>query len=198
MIFSKFFIMEENISSKSEKNNKINKQLIKKYKSFEPNNKNQDLKEKSETIRYQSCKTITNFVPKILPKKSFLKPSLFVLNPNENFAKKLSQNQQEHNLLVLDNSDSDSDDNSSELKSCNDDNNNIDEKKTDNTDKEPVEKEVNDINDKNNKELISNNSKQEFESYYDNNNEVINNDSNSDEIKGNNYLSIFDVLSKNY
>ena len=189
--------MEEEISSKSEMNQKINKQFIKKYKSFE-HNKVRHLKENQQECRHQSCNNLINFVPKILPKKSSLKPSLFVLNPNENTAKKLSQNLPEHNLLVLDNSDSDSDDNSSELKSCKDDNDNIDEKKTDNIDKEPVEKEVNDINDKNNKELISNNSKQEFESYYDNNNEVINNDSNSDEIKGNNYLSIFDVLSKNY
>jgi len=189
--------MEEEISSKSEMNQKINKQFIKKYKSFE-HNKVRHLKENQQECRHQSCNNLINFVPKILPKKSSLKPSLFVLNPNENTAKKLSQNLPEHNLLVLDNSDSDSDDNSSELKSCNDDNNNIDEKKRDDTDKEPVEKEVNDINEKNNKELISNNSKQEFESYYDNNNEVINNDSNSDEIKGNNYLSIFDVLSKNY
>ena len=189
--------MEEEISSKSEMNQKINKQFIKKYKSFE-HNKVRHLKENQQECRHQSCNNLINFVPKILPKKSSLKPSLFVLNPNENTAKKLSQNLPEHNLLVLDNSDSDSDDNSSELKSCNDDNDNIDEKNKDNTDKEPVEKEVNDINDKNNKELISNNSKREFESYYDNNNEVINNDSNSDEIKGNNYLSIFDVLSKNY
>ena len=191
--------MEEEISSKSEMNQKINKQFIKKYKSFE-HNKVRHLKENQQECRHQSCNNLINFVPKILPKKSSLKPSLFVLNPNENTAKKLSQNLPEHNLLVLDNSDSDSDDNdnSSELKSCKDDNDNIDEKNRDNTDKEPVEKEVNDINDKNNKELISNNSKQEFESYYDNNNEVINNDSNSDEIKGNNYLSIFDVLSKNY
>ena len=191
--------MEEEISSKSEMNQKINKQFIKKYKSFE-HNKVRHLKENQQECRHQSCNNLINFVPKILPKKSSLKPSLFVLNPNENTAKKLSQNLPEHNLLVLDNSDSDSDDNdnSSELKSCKDDNDNIDEKNKDNTDKEPVEKEVNDINDKNNKELISNNSKQEFESYYDNNNEVINNDSNSDEIKGNNYLSIFDVLSKNY
>ena len=87
MRFLNFFTMEEHISSKSEKDNKINKQLIKKYKSFEPDIKNQDLKEKSETIRYQSCKTITNFVPKILPKKSFLKPSLFVLNPDDIFPK---------------------------------------------------------------------------------------------------------------
>ena len=189
--------MEEEISSKSEMNQKINKQFIKKYKSFE-HNKVRHLKENQQECRHQSCNNLINFVPKILPKKSSLKPSLFVLNPNENTAKKLSQNLPEHNLLVLDNSDSDSDDNSSELKSCNDDNDNIDEKNTDNTDKEPVKKEVNYINDKNNKELISNNSKLEFESYYDNNNEVINNDSNSDEIKGNNYLSIFDVLSKNY
>ena len=189
--------MEEEISSKSEMNQKINKQFIKKYKSFE-HNKVRHLKENQQECRHQSCNNLINFVPKILPKKSSLKPSLFVLNPNENTAKKLSQNLPEHNLLVLDNSDSDSDDNSSELKSCKDDNDNIEEKNKDNTDKEPVEKEVNDINDKNNKELISNNSKQEFESYYDNNNEVINNDSNSDEIKGNNYLSIFDVLSKNY
>ena len=35
--------MEEHISSKSEKDNKINKQLIKKYKSFEP-----DIKIKSQ------------------------------------------------------------------------------------------------------------------------------------------------------
>ena len=195
MIFLNFFTMEEHISSKSEKDNKINKQLIKKYKSFEPDIKNQDLKEKSETIRYQSCKTITNFVPKILPKKSFLKPSLFVLNPDDIFPKKLSQNQMEHNLLVLDNSDSDSDDNSSDLESSDE---NFDEKNTDNTDKDIIEKDVNNTKNKSNEELMDNNSKQEFESFNDNNNKVINNGSNSDANNGNNYLSIFDVLSKNY
>ena len=45
---------------------------------------------------------------------------------------------------------------------------------------------------------MDNNSKQEFESFNDNNNKVINNGSNSDANNGNNYLSIFDVLSKNY
>ena len=191
--------MESQMNSNSEMNHKINKQFIKKYKSFE-HNKARHLKEQQKESKYQSCKTLTNFVPKILPKKSFLKPSLFVLNPNENFAKKLSQNQQEHNLLVLDNSDSDSDDNSSELKSCNDDDN-LDEKITDNTDKEIVEKDVNDNDNKESEELINNNSKQEFESYYDNNNDVINNNSISDENKSksnSNYLTIFDVLSKNY
>ena len=192
--------MEEEISSKSEMNQKINKQFIKKYKSFE-HNKVRHLKENQQECRHQSCNNLINFVPKILPKKSSLKPSLFVLNPNENTAKKLSQNLPEHNLLVLDNSDSDSDDNSSELKSCKDDNDNIDEKNTGDADKEVVEKDVNDSGNKENEELINNNSKQEFESYYDNNNGVINNNSISDENKGksgSNYLTIFDVLSKNY
>lgn len=191
--------MESQTNSNSEMNHKFNKQFIKKYKSF-GHNKARNLKEQQQECKYQSCKTLTNFVPKILPKKSFLKPSLFVLNPNENTTKKLSQNLPEHNLLVLDNSDSDSDDNSSELKSCNDDDN-LDEKNTDNTDKEIVEKDVNDNDNKENEELINNNSKQEFESYYDNNNGVINNNSISDENKSksnSNYLTIFDVLSKNY
>ena len=42
------------------------------------------------------------------------------------------------------------------------------------SDKEVVEKDVNDSGNKENEELINNNSKQEFESYYDNNNDVIN------------------------
>ena len=186
--------MEEEISSKSEMNQKINKQFIKKYKSFE-HNKVRHLKENQQECRHQSCNNLINFVPKILPKKSFLKPSLFLLNPDDIFPKKLSHNQMEHNLLVLDNSDSDSDDNSSDLESSDE---NFDEKNTDNTDKDIIEKDINDTKNKSNEELMDNNSKQEFESFNDNNNKVINNDSNSDTNNGNNYLSILDVLSRNY
>ena len=61
-----------------------------------------------------------------------------------------------------------------------------------------IEKDVNNTKNKSNEELMDNNSKPEFESFNDNNNKVINNGSNSDANNGNNYLSIFDVLSKNY
>ena len=69
-------------------NQKINKQFIKKYKSFE-HNKVWHLKVKYREYRHQCCKNLTNFVPKILLKKSSIKPSLFVINPNENTCEKI-------------------------------------------------------------------------------------------------------------
>ena len=163
--------MEEKEKIKSKKKNKQKLTRTKKFKSFKISRGDRDLMEEKKDIKFYSCKNITNFVPKILPKKSFCKPSLFVLNPDEKFLKKFTLNQIEHNLLVLDNSDSDSDDddhNSSNLES-------LDE------------------------EIINNNSKQKIESDINKNNEeFINNDSTNDESNSDKYLSIFDVISTNY
>ena len=133
-------------------------------------------------VKFYSCENLTNFVPKILPKKSFCKPSLFVLNPDEKYLKKLSQNQIEHNLFILDSSDSD--DNSSNLESLDEENKSKDQNKLENEKDEKI---------------INNNSKEKFESDINkNNNEIINNDSTNDESNCEKHLSIFDVISMNY
>ena len=119
--------MEEKEKIKSKKKNKQKLTRTKKCKSFKISRGDRDLMEEKKDIKFYSCKNITNFVPKILPKKSFCKPSLFVLNPDEKFLKKFTLNQIEHNLLILDNSDSDSDDddhNSSNLESIDEENKN--------------------------------------------------------------------------
>ena len=176
--------MEEKEKIKSKKKNKQKLTRPKKFKSFKISRGDRDLIEEKKDIKYYSCKNITNFVPKILPKKSFCKPSLFVLNPDEKFLKKFSQNQIEHNLLILDNSDSDSDDehNSSNLESLDDENQN-----------------QNKVEIKKDEDIINNNSKQKIESDINKNNEeIINNDSTNDESNSDKYLSIFDVISTNY
>ena len=181
--------MEEH--SKSNPNiNKVNKQFIKKYKSYLPSSSGPKLEEKPKRLRYLSCSNITNFVPKISPKKSAFKPSLFVLNPDDD-NKKIPQNFIEHNLKFLDNSDSDSDSDDNSFNSNSSIECDSNEKNKNDIDKEKIKDP--------DEELTKANSNQEFESINDNNNEVINNDSNFDDNEGNNkYLSIFEVLSMNY
>ena len=179
--------MEEKEKIKSKKKNKQKLTRTKKCKSFKISRGDRDLMEEKKDIKFNSCKNITNFVPKILPKKSFCKPSLFVLNPDEKFLKKFTLNQIEHNLLILDNSDSDSDDddhNSSNLESLDEENKNQNQ---------------NEVEIKKDEEIINNNSKQKIESDINKNNEeIINNDSTNDESNSDKYLSIFDVISTNY
>ena len=179
--------MEEKEKIKSKKKNKQKLTRTKKCKSFKISRGDRDLMEEKKDIKFYSCENITNFVPKILPKKSFCKPSLFVLNPDEKFLKKFTLNQIEHNLLILDNSDSDSDDddhNSSNLESLDEENKN---------------KNQNEVEIKKDEEIINNNSKQKIESDINKNNEeIINNDSTNDESNSDKYLSIFDVISTNY
>ena len=179
--------MEEKEKIKSKKKNKQKLTRTKKFKSFKISRGDRDLMEEKKDIKFYSCENITNFVPKILPKKSFCKPSLFVLNPDEKFLKKFTLNQIEHNLLVLDNSDSDSDDddhNSSNLESLDEENKNQNQ---------------NEVEIKKDEEIINNNSKQKIESDINKNNEeIINNDSTNDESNSDKYLSIFDVISTNY
>ena len=64
--------MEEEISSKSEMNQKINKQFIKKYKSFE-HNKVRHLKENQQECRHQSCNNFNKFCSKNFTEKIFFK-----------------------------------------------------------------------------------------------------------------------------
>ena len=49
--------------------------------------------------RWNSCKNLVNFVPKIFPKKSFCTPSEFKLNPPEEFHRIYSGNQVDINLF---------------------------------------------------------------------------------------------------
>ena len=172
--------MEEKQKSKDKKKKNTFRQ--KKFKSFKISRAERDLIEEKKDIKFYSCENLTNFVPKILPKKSFCKPSLFVLNPDEKYLKKLSQNQIEHNLFILDSSDSD--DNSSNLESLDEENKSKDQNKLENEKDEKI---------------INNNSKEKFESDINkNNNEIFNNDSTKDESNYEKQLSIFDVISMNY
>ena len=181
--------MEEKEKIKSKKKNKQKLTRTKKCKSFKISRGDRDLMEEKKDIKFYSCKNITNFVPKILPKKSFCKPSLFVLNPDENFLKKFTLNQIEHNLLILDNSDSDSDNDDDDHNSSN----------LESIDEENKNQNQNEVEIKKDEEIINNNSKQKIESDINKNNEeIINNDSTNDESNSDKYLSIFDVISTNY
>ena len=181
--------MEEKEKIKSKKKNKQKLTRTKKCKSFKISRGDRDLMEEKKDIKFYSCKNITNFVPKILPKKSFCKPSLFVLNPDEKFLKKFTLNQIEHNLLILDNSDSDSDNDDDDHNSSN----------LESLDEENKNQNQNEVEIKKDEEIINNNSKQKIESDINKNNEeIINNDSTNDESNSDKYLSIFDVISTNY
>ena len=181
--------MEEKEKIKSKKKNKQKLTRTKKCKSFKISRGDRDLMEEKKDIKFYSCKNITNFVPKILPKKSFCKPSLFVLNPDEKFLKKFTLNQIEHNLLILDNSDSDSDNDDDDHNSSN----------LESIDEENKNQNQNEVEIKKDEEIINNNSKQKIESDINKNNEeIINNDSTNDESNSDKYLSIFDVISTNY
>ena len=126
-------------------------------------------------------------MPKISPKKSFIKPSLFILNPDEKFPKKISFNKEAHDLLILDNSDSDN--NSSDLELSEEEN----ENKNVLNDKEETKNNINEeINNKN-----FNSKQKEFISNLNNSREIINDNSLDNECN-NKPLSIFDVLSMNY
>ena len=59
----------------------------------------------SEINKWKSSKNLVNFVPRITPKKSYCKPSLFELNPNI-FHKPHSEEGLQKNLIFEDDSDS--------------------------------------------------------------------------------------------
>ena len=158
--------MEKKKKTKSKKN----KQFVrpKQYHSLENIEILEEPTEEHKDFKYYSCKNITTFAPKILPKKSFCKPSFFILNPEEKFKKKLSQKDFEYNLVIY--KESHSSENSSDLDSLSE------EKKDENQKDELNSKKDSDIN-------VINNI----------NNEIISKDNSINE----NCLSIFDVLSMN-
>ena len=177
--------MDQKKKTKNKNKPKIQVIKSKKFHSFERPGYNDNMTEISNDIKFYSCKNITNFVPRILPKKSFCKPSLFILNPDERYVKKLSSNQLDHNLIIL--SDSDSDENLSNLDSLGEEHLNKNEKLKEGINNEPSN------------EIIDNNSKKDTNSNSDNNinNENINSNSIDEEYNNGKYLSILDVLSMN-
>ena len=170
---------------------------IKKFNSYTKASCKKTFSEIKKESKYKSTKILTNFVPRIGPKKSFCKPSLFILNPNEASLKKYSDDPVNKNLLIVSSSESEeSEDNSSNLSS-------EENKKINDEDK----------NIKNNNEIIKENTDEdkidfksdfnlELKSNVELNNELnnsctnnINNNNNEENNNNNNYLSILDVLS---
>ena len=170
---------------------------IKKANSYTKASCKKTFSEIKKESKYKSTKILTNFVPRIGPKKSFCKPSLFILNPNEASLKKYSDDPVNKNLLIVSSSESEeSEDNSSNLSS-------EENKKINDEDK----------NIKNNNEIIKENPDEdkidfksdfnlELKSNVEVNNEInnsctnnINNNNNEENNNNNNYLSILDVLS---
>jgi hypothetical protein len=191
--------MEEGTKSK----NKKRKNKKPKFNSFEISNYSKNPKNRSlfyvkPDIKCKSCKNVVNFVPRILPKKSFCKPSFFILNPEEFPMKKLSEKEIGENLLIVNNnSNSDSEDNSSELLSSeeNNDNNEKRNKNETNNNKEKLNEDENKMN-INSKQDFNSELKSNFDGNKDNiniNNNIINDDSDT-----NKRLSILDVLLMNH
>ena len=173
---------------------------IKKVNSYTKASCKKTFSEIKKESKYKSTKILTNFVPRIGPKKSFCKPSLFILNPNEASLKKYSDDPVNKNLKIVSSSESEeSEDNSSNLSS-------EENKKINDEDK-------NIKNIKNNNEIIKENPDEdkidfksdfnlELKSNVEVNNEInnsctnnINNNNNEENNNNNNYLSILDVLS---
>ena len=173
---------------------------IKKVNSYTKASCKKTFSEIKKESKYKSTKILTNFVPRIGPKKSFCKPSLFILNPNEASLKKYSDDPANKNLKIVSSSESEeSEDNSSNLSS-------EENKKINDEDK-------NIKNIKNNNEIIKENPDEykidfksdfnlELKSNVEVNNEInnsctnnINNNNNEENNNNNNYLSILDVLS---
>ena len=147
--------------------------------------------------RWNSCKNLMNFVPKILPKKSFCTPSLFILNPSEEHHRVYSSKHVDKNLYAdIDSNDSFSESNEEEKK----DKNKKDIKLPVNINKEKKNEEKNNKIDDN---MIKANSlndlnlENKLKSDFNNQNKTINNQVinlyDSDK-----YLSILDVLLMNH
>ena len=174
----------------------VNKLGIKKFNSYTKASCKKTLSEIKKESKYKSTKTLTNFVPKICPKKSFCTPSLFILNPDEPKPKKYSNEPTNKNLLIISSSDSEeSEDDSSILSS-----------------EENKEKKEEDKNIKDNNKIIKESPDEddidfksdfnfELKSNIENNNEILNNNNcqnnviDNGEKNNNNYLSILDVLA---
>ena len=174
----------------------VKKTMIKKNNSFTKASCLKTLSKIKKESKYQSTKILTNFVPRIGPKKSFCKPSLFILNPNEPKLKKYSDAPHNKNLLIVSSSDSEeSEDNSSSLSS--------EENKIKNEDNIKIKNDNEIIKENPNDDNLDFKSDFNFElkSNIENNNEklndniCINNIINNDEKNNNHYLSIFDVLA---
>ena len=100
--------MEEELKQKSKKLcNSSDKNLSSKSGGFSENRIAKSLFEIPKETRSNSCKIIQNFVPRLHPKKSFCKPSLFILN-NDDLANKKKEQQIEKNLLLIQDSDGNS------------------------------------------------------------------------------------------
>ena len=133
----------------------------------------------SENKRFNSCNNLIKFVPRITPKKSFCKPSLLILNPDDNIKKQHSEEVGKNKLLF----ENDSEDNSFELS--------FDSSKDED-------------NQKLNKEIINKNNEIKDELNSKNNNNFENNvESNFDEnfcnkYDSGEYLTILDILSMNH
>jgi hypothetical protein len=142
--------------------------------------KNNELNE-IEYKRFNSCTNLINFAPRITPKKSFCKPSLLILNPDDNFQKKHSEEIGINKLLF----ENDLEDNPLELS--------FDSSKDD--DNRKINKEINNKNGEMKEKLLL---------YTKNNNNVENNiESNFDEnicnkYDSGEYLTILDILSMNH
>jgi hypothetical protein len=188
--------MEEGKKSKKKKLivSKVKASVSFKCNSFTKESNAQKLIEKPRENKHKSCKNFTNFVPRISPKKSFCKPSLFILNPDEKFAKKFSEDQTDKDFLFIYGSDSEG--NSSELESNEDEMNENNIKLNKNLFKEEKKEVKNDSKE----ETINTNSNQNQDFDFGNKlisnlNEYNNNECNNNE--NNRFFSILDILSMN-
>ena len=190
---NKYTNKKQNNKKKDKKNNSF------KMSSMSINPKNRSLFAVKKDIKYNSCKNvIVNFVPRISPKKSFCKPSLFILNPEEYPMKKLSEEEIGNNLLGISSSSSNSEGNSSDLSSSEENNKSKDKKNMDETkgNKKKFKEDENNVNINTKKDFDS-----ELKSNADNinNNFTINNNKyNNNDSDNNKSHSILDVLLMNH
>jgi len=170
---------------------------IKKVNSYTKASCKKTFSEIKKESKYKSTKILTNFVPRIGPKKSFCKPSLFILNPNEASLKKYSDDPVNKNLKIVSSSESEeSEDNSSNLSS-------EENKKINDEDKNiKINNEIIKENPDDYKIDFKSDFNLELKSNVELNNEInnsctnnINNNNNEESNNNNNYLSILDVLS---
>ena len=172
-------------------NSNLKKSNIKKFHSHSKKTIKKNLIDVKQESKYKSTKILTNFVPRIGPKKSFCKPSLFILNPNEKPLKKYSEDTGNKNLHFI--SDSESEDNSSNMESS-------EENKIKNEDDEKIGTNNKELDELKNDEIINNNqNKNEMDFNSDFNFELKSNNNNiniiDNENQNNNYLSILDILA---
>ena len=183
----------------------LKKLTIKKFHSHSKKTFKKNLIDVKQDCKYKSTKILTNFVPRIGPKKSFCKPSLFILNPNEIPSKKYSEDTGDKNLFFVSNLESE--DNSSNMESSEED-------KIKNENDKKIELNNNELDELKNDEIINDNlnkNKLNFNSDFNcelksnienNNNEKLNNSNCNNNIniidnenQNNNYLSILDILA---